>query len=100
MKIGRNIGRKTSFLIIVFVYLVALSVGIFVYNLLEYDLWAKILFADIAATIVTFLFSLLFKNASVYDPYWSVQPILILFLTCDYSAFSTATLLPLIAVSI
>lgn len=28
--------------------------------------------------IVTFIFSLIFRNASVYDPYWSVQPIVIL----------------------
>ena len=34
--------------------------------------------ADVAATIVVFLFSLILKNASVYDPYWSVQPPVIL----------------------
>ena len=34
--------------------------------------------ADVAATIVVFLFSLVLKNASVYDPYWSVQPPVIL----------------------
>lgn len=28
--------------------------------------------------MVTFVFSLIFKNASVYDPYWSVQPPVIL----------------------
>lgn len=100
MKIGRNIGRKTSFLVILFVYVFALAVGILVYDFLDYDLWLKILFADIAATIATFIFSLLFRNASVYDPYWSVQPILIVFLLCDYSHFSATTLLPLIAISV
>jgi steroid 5-alpha reductase family enzyme len=33
--------------------------------------------ADIAATIVVFIFSVIFNNSSVYDPYWSLAPILI-----------------------
>src|SRR5262245_5678521 len=32
------------------------------------------LWADIAATIVVFAVSTLVRNASVYDPYWSVAP--------------------------
>ena len=31
-----------------------------------------------AATITVYLFSLLLKNSTVYDPYWSVAPIVIL----------------------
>ncbi|MBQ1820301.1 MAG: DUF1295 domain-containing protein, partial [Clostridia bacterium] len=31
-----------------------------------------------AATAFVFAFSVIFQNASVYDPYWSVQPIVIL----------------------
>jgi steroid 5-alpha reductase family enzyme len=30
--------------------------------------------ADLAATLVVFLFSLAFDNSSLYDPYWSVVP--------------------------
>jgi len=37
----------------------------------------KLLFTDIFATIVIFIFSCIFSNASIYDPYWSVQPIAI-----------------------
>ncbi|HUX20707.1 MAG TPA: DUF1295 domain-containing protein, partial [Spirochaetia bacterium] len=29
---------------------------------------------DIAATVVVFIFSVIFNNSSVYDPYWSVAP--------------------------
>ncbi len=32
------------------------------------------LVADLAATVVVFAFSLLFRNASMYDAYWSVAP--------------------------
>src|SRR5437588_12928775 len=31
--------------------------------------------ADLAATIVIFLLSVLTNNSSMYDPYWSVAPI-------------------------
>ena len=31
--------------------------------------------ADLAATIVVFIFSVLANNSSVYDPYWSVAPV-------------------------
>jgi steroid 5-alpha reductase family enzyme len=44
---------------------------------LPFNIYLNILLADVSATIVVFIFSLIFKNASVYDPYWSVQPIVI-----------------------
>lgn len=34
-------------------------------------------YADVIATVIIFLFSVLFKNASFYDPYWSVTPFII-----------------------
>jgi steroid 5-alpha reductase family enzyme len=36
-----------------------------------------IFFSDLAATIVIFIFSCIVKNTSVYDPYWSVAPLVI-----------------------
>lgn len=38
----------------------------------------KVLVADVGATVFTFICSVIFRNASVYDPYWSVQPIVIM----------------------
>ena len=32
---------------------------------------------DVAATIVVWVFSVILKNSSVYDPYWSVLPIVL-----------------------
>lgn len=43
----------------------------------DWDLWFKILIADITATLVIFIFSRVFSNSSFYDPYWSIQPIVI-----------------------
>jgi steroid 5-alpha reductase family enzyme len=34
----------------------------------------NVLMADIVATIVVFIFSVIINNSSVYDPYWSVAP--------------------------
>lgn len=74
--IKRN--RVASFIAVATVYALALVFGIFLYRALELEWWLSLLIADIAATVFVFIFSLIFKNASVYDPYWSVQPIAIL----------------------
>src|SRR5258708_147898 len=31
--------------------------------------------ADLAATVVIFIFSVITRNSSMYDPYWSVAPL-------------------------
>lgn len=70
--------KLLSVLLIVFIYVIALVGGIFVYKyFMDLDFWLKLLIADIASTIIVFIFSILLKNASVYDPYWSVQPFVI-----------------------
>ncbi len=70
--------RIFSFIIIVLVYLLSAVVGIVTYNLLSFSWWLSLLVADIIATVVTYIFSVIFNNASIYDPYWSVQPPVIL----------------------
>lgn len=67
-----------SFIVVLLVYLIAAAVGIALYKRLDLPWWLSLLIADVLATVVTFLFSVLFDNASVYDPYWSVQPPIIL----------------------
>ena len=69
---------SASFIIISIVYIFASVVGILFYRSLNFDWWLSLLIADTVATIFTFVFSLIFGNASVYDPYWSVQPPVIL----------------------
>ena len=70
--------RIASFFVIAFVYALATAVGLVTYRALALDWWLGLLVADAVATVVTFVFSLIFNNASVYDPYWSVQPPVIL----------------------
>ncbi len=75
-KIKQN--RAASFVIVALVYLLATAGGILTYRALPLPWWLSLLIADAVATVTTFLFSLIFGNASVYDPYWSVQPPVIL----------------------
>lgn len=72
--------RAISFIAVALVYVIAAMIGIVAYQAIDemFDWWISLLIADVAATVVTFIFSLIFKNASVYDPYWSVQPPVIL----------------------
>ena len=96
-KIKEN--RAVSFIVIFFVYVIAAAVGFCVYNALGLVWWLKLLIADIAATVITFIFSVIFKNASVYDPYWSVQPIVILFACAVGKKLDLLRILLLIAVT-
>jgi len=77
MRDGIFAGRKVSFAIILAVYVIAAAVGVITYRAVQGSWQLRLLTADAAATATTFIFSVIFKNASVYDPYWSVQPIFI-----------------------
>ena len=70
--------RKLSFLFTVIVYALALAMGLFVYARVRGGVLFRVFAADVAATVFLFLVSLPLENASVYDPYWSVAPVVIL----------------------
>lgn len=95
-----NKKRIIDLLWVLFVYILATVVGIITYNLFDLHHALKLLVADVIATIVVFIFSLIFKNASMYDPYWSVQPIVIVLALFVSHPFNVATLLALIAICI
>ena len=96
--------RSISFVIITIVYVIAFAVGLLVYRELggfEWHPWQllPLFVADVVATVVVWLFGLLFKNVSVYDPYWSVAPpVMFTLYACQLNDWTTATVLLLIAV--
>ena len=91
--------RFFGFVILFFVYLVAAASGVASYLYLPFDFWLNLLLADVIATVVTFFFSVVFRNASVYDPYWSVQPIVILVAyAIKTPVWGAAQILPMIAI--
>lgn len=68
--------RTTSFIIIAVVYLVATLLGVATYLYCTPHLtalWALFL-ADFVATVFTWGVGCFYRNVSVYDPYWSVAP--------------------------
>ena len=74
-------GRLASFIICIVSYIIALGAAggvLFGINGLVHPLLATLI-ADVAATLVIYIISTIFKNTSLYDPYWSVIPIIIIF---------------------
>ena len=90
--------KSKSILVITVIYVLAAALGVAVYMALPFLFWIRLLIADVAATIFVFVFSVIFKNASVYDPYWSVQPIVIIAGYALTSNITPATLLLIISI--
>lgn len=91
--------RAFSFAVVAVVYIIATVAGVLTYRALNLDWWLSLLIADAVATVVTFIFSVIFKNASVYDPYWSVQPPVILVAFAIGKDLTALGILLIIAVS-
>lgn len=95
--------KKTrDMLIFLILYVLACTVGVAVFSLVSSlpDIY-RFLLADVASTLVIYLCSMLFKNASLYDPYWSViPPFMVGFAMIYYQAFGLANILLLIALSV
>ncbi len=67
---------RKSMVLIITVYVLAFGVAVLTAIALPFDsLIATVLVADVVATLFVYMCSTLFKNTSVYDPYWSVAPL-------------------------
>ena len=53
--------RIASFFVMLLVYAIACISGILIYHFLTLDLWLNLLITDICATVIIFLFSVLFE---------------------------------------
>ena len=68
--------RAKSFLITGVVYVVALVVAISAaFQFIESHQWLVVITGHLFATLVVFIASQIYKNSSLYDPFWSVAPI-------------------------
>jgi len=77
----------------VLVYSLAFVVGLYCYHRMRGGMYLLIFAADAAATLFIYLVSLPLGNASVYDPYWSVAPIVILpFATLNFGVWNAGTI--------
>jgi len=92
--------RAASYIIVLSVYILAAVCAIVLYGALPFSWYLSLLIADTAATVITFVFSVVFKNASVYDPYWSVQPPVILIAFAAGRPVNLFTVLLILVVSL
>lgn len=75
---------KTLSLIIVSIYyLITFIVSYLIVQLLEIQyLWIYIIIWHLTSTLFIYLFSVIHKNSSIYDPFWSVAPVpIVIFLS-------------------
>lgn len=95
----KKLDRKTSFIIISLVYVSAIAIGVLTYMALDTIAFYWSLFiADVIATVWVFIFGTIFKNASVYDPYWSVKPIVVVVAFCIYRPLNLFQILMVVVV--
>lgn len=73
MKDKTKAKKKRDLLAITLIYILAFGVGYWGCRMIQNVILKYFLF-DVIATVVTFLFSVILKNSSVYDAYWSVAP--------------------------
>ena len=92
--------KTFSSLLILFVYISATVLGLFLYKILNFNLLINLLVVDCLATIYVFLWGLVFNNASVYDPYWSVLPVVVMGAYLFSNEFNLVNLLLFIVIFI
>jgi steroid 5-alpha reductase family enzyme len=78
--------KKTKSILIIFIiYLLTILAGFLFYQFLQLEeVITKLLLVNLFMTFIIWILSLIIKNASLYDPYWSViPPVLLLFVLID-----------------
>lgn len=86
--------RRASFVVITLIYIVAAVLGIWAFAALkDIHFLLRLFAADFAATVFVWLWGVIFSNSSVYDPYWSVAPPLML---SGYAIYCGASSLPVV----
>ncbi len=72
--------KRATIALIAALYLFAFAVGGVLFFMIPGDVVLRAFLADVAMTLIVWIASLFVKNASVYDPYWSVVPPFLLLL--------------------
>lgn len=89
--------KSVGLSIMLVVYLIAIAIGVLSYILFNYlglNDYVAVLLGDILATIFVYLMGVIFKTASMYDPYWSIQTFVIfLALLIKYNNWNLGTIL-------
>ena len=90
-----------EFMVFIVVYLTAILIGLYSLRYVDGPFWFDVFVFDIVMTLVVYFSSLMVKNASLYDPYWSViPPLLILYAMIQLDAFGLVNVIMLLALSV
>ena len=93
--------KKFKYLMeILFIYIFAYALSFLLTHLLSIEnIILRVLVFDVIATIIVYIFSVIFDNSSVYDAYWSVLPPLVAgYLMIEYNAFSLMHIITFVAI--
>ena len=77
--------KKGSLILVFFYYVISFYLAYLITKTTNLDGWSLILVWHITATLFVFLFSNIHKNSSIYDPFWHVAPIPIVFYIANQS---------------
>lgn len=65
--------RKKGLLIDLIIYIVAFGIGIIPFIFIK-NIFAAVAAFTAVATFIIYVFTIIFSDVSIYDPYWSVEP--------------------------
>lgn len=88
--------KAHGLLVLLFIYIAATLIGYLSFNLLNnnMDLLLRIFIANALSTVFVWVVGVFLKSASIYDPYWSVQTVVIyMFLMISKSAYNLGSIL-------
>ena len=89
-----------SLILITLIYLIAIIGGYFS-SIWINNIYLQFFFADVITTIIVWVFSVILKNSSVYDAYWSLIPwVIFAYFIISYMRFDVFTLITYIVFSV
>ena len=78
MSVPKIKSRFFSFIIVLAIYIVSFAISFWVFGLFDIHFLLSCLLADIAATLIIWGFGVILGNSSLYDPFWSVAPMVLI----------------------
>ena len=80
--------KKGSLTLVFIYYVISFYLAYIFTKTIDLNGWSLLLVWHITATIIIFLFSKIHNNSSIYDPFWHVAPIPIVFYIASQSSLS------------
>ena len=80
--------KKGSLTLVFIYYVISFYLAYIFTKTIDLNGWSLLMVWHITATIIIFLFSKVHNNSSIYDPFWHVAPIPIVFYIASHSSLS------------